>query len=217
MGQSIDRRVSVSSMPKLFSIRPGIKLKGREFKGLRGWAGKPFHPPFTDFPIVGYILAGVFDALSFLLGDRPGNIPRDLYVTATFVMTAGAVLSVATILTGFWDWWKGIDREKSGPLGKAKHTQVWRTINWHATVMVVVTAIVVVNLIMRWTNYDAASAGLVVMVLSVIAALLVSYGSFYGGELVFDFQFNVESLEGSTAWDETETDQLPADKPQSDW
>jgi hypothetical protein len=53
--------------------------------------------------------------------------------------------------------------------------------------------------------------------MSVFAALLVSFGSLYGGELVYDFQFNVESLEGSTAWDETEADQLPADRPQSEW
>lgn len=124
-------------------------------------------------------------------------------------MTGGAIASVATIVTGFWDWWKGIDREKSGPLGEAKHTQVWRTINWHATVMVVVSAVVVVDLILRWTNYGVQSAGLAVTVLSVAAALLVSFGSFYGGELVFDVQFNVESLDGSTAWDETEADQMP--------
>ncbi len=204
-------------MAKLFSVRPALTLKGREFKGLRGWAGKPFHPPFTDFPIVGYIFAGIFDALSFLLGDRPGDLPRDLYIAATYALTGGAIVSVVTIVTGFWDWWKGIDREKSGPLGKAKHTQVWRTINWHATVMLVVSAVVVVDLILRWTDYGAPSAGLMVMVLSIAAALLVSFGSFYGGELVFDFQFNVESLEGSTVWDETEKDQLPADRPQSEW
>lgn len=39
-------------MTRLFSIKPSITLKGREFRGLRGWAGKPLHPPLTDFPIV---------------------------------------------------------------------------------------------------------------------------------------------------------------------
>ena len=204
-------------MAKLFSIRPALTLKGREFKGLRGWTGKPFHPPFTDFPIVGYIFAGIFDVLSFLLADRPGDVPRDLYIAATYTLTGGAIVSAATIVTGFWDWWKGIDRDNSAPLGRAKHTQVWRTINWHATVMMVVSAIVIVDLILRWSNYDASSSDLTIMLLSVVAALLVSFGSFYGGELVFDFQFNVESLEGSTAWDETEKDQFPADRPQSEW
>lgn len=40
----------------------------------------------------------------------------------------------------------------------------------------------------------------------------VAYGATYGGELVFDYQFNVQSLEGSTVWDETEDDELPSRK-----
>ena len=39
----------------------------------------------------------------------------------------------------------------------------------------------------------------------------------YGGSLVYDYQFNVESLDGSTAWDETERDQLPAEHTKSGW
>src|SRR2546423_1167222 len=36
---------------RIFSFRPSLTLRGRTFKGLRGWAGKPFHPPLTDVPI----------------------------------------------------------------------------------------------------------------------------------------------------------------------
>ena len=46
-----------------FSVRPTLTLTGRTFKGLRGWSGKPLHPPLTDFPIVAYVLAAVFDVL----------------------------------------------------------------------------------------------------------------------------------------------------------
>ncbi len=57
-------------------------------------------------------------------------------------MVGGLHRGLRAALTGFMDWWKGIPRDrKSGPIGKAKHTQVWRTINWHATVMLAVTAI----------------------------------------------------------------------------
>jgi hypothetical protein len=28
-----------------FSFRPAVTLRGRQFKGLRGYAGKPLHPP----------------------------------------------------------------------------------------------------------------------------------------------------------------------------
>jgi len=54
-------------MAKLFSIKPGITLRGRTFKGLRGWSGKPMHPPLTDFPIVAYVLVAVFDVISYVI------------------------------------------------------------------------------------------------------------------------------------------------------
>ena len=50
-----------------FSVRPTLTLKGRKFKGLRGWSGKPTHPPLTDFPIVAYIFVAVFDVVSSTL------------------------------------------------------------------------------------------------------------------------------------------------------
>ena len=56
-----------------------------------------------------------------------------------------------------------------------------------------------------------------VLVLSLVAALVVATGATYGGSLVYDYQFNVESLEGSTVWDETEQDQLPDDHRGSSW
>lgn len=204
-------------MTRLFSIKPGMTYRGRAFKGIRGFAGKPFHPPLTDFPIAAYIFTAAFDVLSYLLSGR-GSVAHDLYAAGTYTMLGGFIVSLGTVATGFWDWWKGIDRDsKSGPLGKAKHTQVWRTINWHATVMATATVVVVVDLLLRWQELDAAYSDLATMLLSIVAAILVSFGSLYGGELVFDFQFNVESLDKSTAWDETEVDQTPQSKPQSNW
>jgi uncharacterized membrane protein len=182
-------------MARLFSIKPGMTLKGREFRGLRGWAGKPTHPPLTDFPIVCYVLAAVFDVISYARGSR------DFFVAATYVIVAGAIVSLGTALTGFWDWWKGM----------AKHTQVWRTANWHMAVMLTVTAIVVVDIVVRLERFGAGSSDGLTTILSVLAGLLVSYGATYGGSLVFDYQFNVESLEGKTVWDETEADQNPGE------
>ncbi len=190
-------------MARLFSIKPGITFKGREFRGLRGWAGKPLHPPLTDFPIACYVLAAVFDVISYLTGSR------DFFVAATYVVVAGALVSVATALTGFWDWWKGLERV---PSGRAKHNQVWRTANWHMAVMLTVTAIVLLDIGLRLAQFDEAYPRFSTLVLSVLAAALVAYGATYGGSLVFDYQFNVETLEGSTVGDETEKDQLPGDK-----
>ncbi|MDP8956818.1 MAG: DUF2231 domain-containing protein [Actinomycetota bacterium] len=205
-------------MPRIFSFRPSITLKGRKFRGVRGWAGKPSHPPFTDFPIAAYMLAAAFDLISyFASGGEPGSsVARDAFAAATYVTIGGAVLSVAAAITGFWDWWKGIERDTStGWLGKAKHTQVWRTINTHATIMVTATVLVLIEIIVRLSQYDQGYTGLFVLILSVLVGLLVFWGSFYGGELVYDYQFNVEPLEGSSVWEESERDEMPGEGPQA--
>jgi uncharacterized membrane protein len=198
-------------MARLFSIKPSLTLKGREFRGLRGWAGKPSHPPLTDFPIVCYVLAAIFDVISYV--GPSGSVARDFFVSGTYIIIAGAIVSLGTALTGFWDWWKGMERQPStGFPGKAKHTQVWRTANWHMAVMLTVTGIVIADIIVRLLQSDVGHANFSTMILSILAGVLVSYGATYGGSLVYDYQFNVETLDGSTAWDETEIDQTPADK-----
>jgi uncharacterized membrane protein len=200
-------------MTRLFSVKPSLTFKGREFRGLRGWAGKPSHPPLTDFPIVCYVLVAIFDIISYV--GPSGSVARDFFVSGTYIIIAGAIVSLGTALTGFWDWWKGMERQPStGFPGKAKHTQVWRTANWHMVVMLTVTGIVIADIIVRLIQSDAGRAHFSTMILSILAGVLVSYGATYGGSLVYDYQFNVETLDGSTAWDETETDQMPADKAQ---
>ncbi|MGZ8637620.1 MAG: DUF2231 domain-containing protein [Actinomycetota bacterium] len=193
---------------RLFSIRPGITIAGRTFKGIRGWAGKPSHPPLTDFPIVCYVLAAAFDVISFVAEDG-SDVARDFYRAGTFVIVAGLIVSLGTVLTGFWDWWKGLERDRSsGPIGRASHTQVWRTANWHMAIMLTVTAIVIGDVALRVSDFQGSVSALVA-VLSILAALLVALGAAYGGAMVFDYQFNVEPLKGSTVWNETEVDQLP--------
>lgn len=198
-------------MPRLYSIRPALSLRGRKFRGIRGWAGKPTHPPLTDFPIVCYVLAAAFDVISFIAGSDEGStVARDFFRAGTYVLIAGAIVSLATALTGFWDWWKGLEREpNTGPIGRAKHTQVWRTANWHATVMLTVTAIVIVDVVVRLAQWNDGSASVLVTILSVVAAALVAFGALYGGALVYEYQFNVEPLKGSPVWDETEEDHVP--------
>jgi uncharacterized membrane protein len=204
-------------MAKLFSIKPAVTFRGRSFLGVRGWSGKPAHPPLTDFPIVSYVLVAAFDVISFIArGSHPGAA-RDAFVAGTYVVIAGGIVSLGAALTGFWDWWKSIERQPgTGPIGKAAHTQVWRTVNWHATVMITVTLIIVADILVRLSQFHQHAASLAVMVLSVVAGVLVVYGAAYGGSLVFDDAFNVESQDGSTVWSETERDELPADRPPTD-
>ncbi|MEA2517399.1 MAG: hypothetical protein QOG16_1237 [Actinomycetota bacterium] len=206
-------------MPKLFSIKPSLTIKGRKFKGLRGWAGKPFHPPLTDIPIAAYILGAVFDVLSVLFKEdmppshvmsHPGegvdlmpmgasSFSHDMWRAATFVFVAGLIVSIPTALTGFWDWLK------STPKG----TQARRTANWHMAVMLTTTALVTLNVIWRLVIDDQAYTPTTLTVLSVVVAGLVSFGALYGGSLVYEMGFNVETAGDSPVWHESETDVYP--------
>jgi uncharacterized membrane protein len=207
-------------VPRIYSFKPSITLKGRKFRGLRGWAGKPAHPPFTDFPIAAYVFAAAFDVISYFAGkgseDGVSSLAHDAFAAATYVTIGGALVSLVAAITGFWDWWKGIERDTStGWLGRAKHTQVWRTINTHATIMVTATVLVLIEIVIRLSQYGDGYTSLPVLILSVIVALLVSWGSLYGGELIYDYQFNVEPLEGSNVWEESERDEMPGEAPQA--
>jgi uncharacterized membrane protein len=198
-------------MARLFSIRPTWSFKGRRFRGfLRGFSGKPFHPPLTDFPIVCYSLAVVFDLIS-IVSDHTDPKAHDFFAAATFVMVSGFIVSLGTALTGFMDWWKGIPRDRrSGWLGRAKHTQVWRTINWHATVMLAVTAITLVDILLRVGNFDEGQTTGLWLVLSLMAGGLVLFGAAYGGTVVYEYGFNVENVD--EVWNESEEDHVPAPK-----
>jgi uncharacterized membrane protein len=186
-------------MHRRFSIRPTLALRGRQFKGLRGFSGKPSHPPLTDFPIAAYVFAAVFDVISRLAGDD-STIGRDFFVSATHVIVAGAAVSIFTALTGFWDWLRSTE----------PGTQARRTANWHMAVMVTVTVIVVLDVVIRvaqWNDHVATTP--LVMALSVIAGVLAGFGAMYGGTLVFDYGFNVETAGDSPVWHPAETDVLP--------
>ena len=188
-------------MPRVFSIKPTLTIRGRKFKGLRGWAGKPSHPPLTDIPVTAYIFAAVFDLISFF---TEGSTSRNFFVAATYVLIGGLIVSIPTALTGFWDWLK------STP----KHTQAWRTANFHMAVMLTVTAIVLVDVLVRLGDFDTADqTGGLPLVLSLLAGGLVSLGAAYGGSLVYDYGFNVETAGDHPVWHESETDVLPGDKP----
>jgi uncharacterized membrane protein len=185
-------------MARRFSIRPTLTIRGREFKGLRGFAGKPLHPPLTDIPIAAYLLAAVFDVVSYGAGPTD-SVGRDFYVSATHVIIAGAIVSLATALTGFWDWLRSTE----------PGTQARRTANWHMAVMLTVTAIVLTDIAIRLDQWHHPSASGIVLALSLLAGSLVAFGAAYGGALVFDYGFNVETAGDSPVWHESEHDVLP--------
>jgi uncharacterized membrane protein len=181
-----------------FSFRPALTFRHRTFKGLRGFAGKPFHPPLTDFPVAAYIFGAAFDVIAVL--GRHHDWARDFFRAGTYTFIAGAAVSVLAALTGFWDWLRSTE----------KGTQARRTANAHAWIMIVVTAMALSDIALRLASYDVRSyPNLATLVLSVVVAALVGIGATFGGSLVFDYGFNVETAGDSPVWHVSERDVLP--------
>ncbi len=167
-------------MARFFSFRPGLELRGRQFKWLRGFSGKPLHPPLTDVTVGAYVIGPALDVIAFLFGGS--EWASDLYKAGGYVLLFGAVSSLVTVLTGFADW-----------LAMEKGTQIRRMINAHAWTMVAMTAFVVADLLVRYLaeGYYGEPRGLVALLGLVILAL-VTIGGTLGGSLTYDWGFNVE-------------------------
>jgi uncharacterized membrane protein len=180
-----------------FSFRPSVTMSGRKNRGLRGLAGKPLHPPLTDIPITAYLFVAVFDILSIALQSTYPVAARQLYVVGLWLLLGAAGASVLAALTGWADW------HRSSEPG----TQARRTINAHAITMITVTVLALVDLAVRGLAYpDDAHAPVVIVVLSVVVALLVSFGATIGGSLVYDYGFNVETAGDHPVWHHSEVD-----------
>jgi uncharacterized membrane protein len=116
------------------------------------------------------------------------------------VFIAGAVVSVLAALTGFWDWWRSSE----------PGTQARRTINTHAWTMIAVTVLALVDIVVRLAQYHTRSATPApVLILSIVVAVLVAFGSLYGGALVYEYGFNVETSGDHPVWHRSEEDVFP--------
>ena len=174
-----------------FSFRPALTLRGRTFKGLRGWAGKPL----TDIPVGAYMVAAALDVIS--VAGQNEHWARDFYRAGTFILVAGGAVSLLAALTGFWDWLRSTEAG----------TQARRTANAHAVTMLTVTVLVLANIATRILVYPGHQYTPVVpLVLSLVAAFLTVIGGTLGGSLAFDYGFNVETAGDSPVWHKSETD-----------
>ena len=75
-----------------------------------------------------------------------------------------------------------------------------------------VTTLALVDIGLRLNAYDTRThPSIAILVLSVVVAVLVAVGATFGGSLVFDYGFSVETAADSPAWHPSETDVFPGD------
>ena len=189
---------------KRFSFRPALELRGRTFKGLRGFSGKPAHPPLTDVTVGAYTIGPVLDLAAFVFRDSGWS--GAAHVAGSMVLLLGAISSVATAATGFADW-----------LTTEKGTQMRRMVNAHAWTMIALTAVVLAGLWYRYlaaggAHYGQPDAG--GALLSLVILGLVTLGGTIGGSITYDFGFNVETASDNHVYHRSEHDIVhPHDEP----
>lgn len=188
----------------MFSFRPALEFRGRKFKGVRGFAGKPSHPPLTDVTVGAYTIAPLLDVIAYLF--RSSEWAPEAHKASAMVLLIGAISSLVTVATGFADW-----------LNTEKGTQMRRMANAHAWTMVVMTLFVLGNLFYKFLAQGGEHYGnpdLLGVILSVIVLALVTIGGTVGGSMTYDFGFNVETASDNHVYHVSEHDIIhPHDKP----
>lgn len=149
---------SPSGETRLWSLRE--LLQGRPID-------RPIHPMLVHFPIAFSIGALGLDVLS-RLGRFPAAPPA-----ATWLIMAGLTGVVGAAITGLAD-----RAEMAG--GKVR-----RMANRHALVQVAFAIVLLANLVVRWSDRNAAESEVLWIVLGVVAFLVVTVGADIGGRMVY--------------------------------
>ena len=145
---------------------------------------RPFHPPFTDFPVAAYVFAAAFDVISAIGGPRHSSWAAQFWHAGTFVLVAGLCLCLLTMLTGFADLVR-FSGYRPGAM---------RTIVTHVVVMAGVFMIGSGDVAWRLAGYHSqASTPAGILIVSLAAAAGVCLGAAHGGKLVFRYGVGVQA------------------------
>jgi uncharacterized membrane protein len=146
-------------------------------------ADRAFHPPFTDFPVAAYVFAAAFDVISAIGGPHRAWALQ-FWHAGTFVLVAGLILCLVTMLTGFADLVRFSGYQRGAT----------RTIVMHVAVMAGVFMIGSGDIAWRLSEYHSqGSTPAGILVVSLAAATGVCIGAAHGGSLVFRYGVGVRA------------------------
>jgi uncharacterized membrane protein len=143
---------------------------------VKGWPGKPSHPPLTDVSIGAYT-AGVV----MLLAGKAGLETSQMAVGAQIAISIGLLVTVPTALTGLLDW-----------LGIEKGTPYRTIATIHLFTMVTATVLFALTWLAQRPGYEAEEVKTLGLILGLVAEGVLAAGGYLGGSLVF--VYGVRSL-----------------------
>jgi uncharacterized membrane protein len=142
---------------------------------IKGWTGKPSHPPLTDASIGAYTVGVVMLILGALDVEQ-----REMAHGALLAIGGGLALALPTALTGLLDW-----------LDLPKGTPVKRTATLHLLVMLSATVLFALTFLIHLDGYRDGEVTTGAWVLGLSAEAVLALGGWVGGTLVFVYGLRV--------------------------
>ncbi len=136
---------------------------------IKGWPGKPSHPPLTDATIGAYTVG-----VAMLVFGAFGVLEDGMAHGSLLAIGGGLAVAVPTALTGLLDW---LDIPKRTP------TRTIATI--HLLTMLTATAVFAVAFLTQINGYDDGEIRTIALVAGLIAEALLVAGGYLGGTMVF--------------------------------
>lgn len=142
---------------------------------LKGWPGKPSHPPLTDASIGAYTVG-----VAMLVLGALGVEEEPMAHGALLAIGGGLALAAPTALTGLLDW---LDIPKATP------TRTTATV--HLLAMVTATVLFAVTFLAQLDGYDEGRVETLAVVAGLAAQAVLTLGGYIGGSIVFVYGVRV--------------------------
>src|SRR3954453_23480148 len=149
---------------------------------IKGWAGKPSHPPLTDASIGAYTVGVVMLVLGAL-----GVEKEQMAHGSLLAISGGLALALPTALTGLLDW---LDM----PGGTARKTIA----TTHLLVMLTATLVFAGTWLAQLDGYKHDEVKTLAWILGLVGEGLLTVGGYLGGSLVFIFGTRVLKRQDAT-------------------
>ena len=142
---------------------------------VKGWPGKPSHPPLTDASIGAYTVG-----VAMLVLGALGVEEEQMAHGALLAIGGGLALALPTALTGLLDW-----------LDIPKGTPVRTTATIHLLTMLTATVVFALTFVAQLDGYDDGQVEALPLALGLAAEALLTAGGFIGGTIVFHYGVRV--------------------------
>jgi uncharacterized membrane protein len=142
---------------------------------LKGFPGKPLHPPLTDASIGSYTVG-----VAALIAGKAGLQTPEMAHAALIAISFGLVVAAPTAITGLLDW---LDLEKGSPARQVA------TI--HLFMMGTTTVLFAITWLLQRPGYNAGEIRIGGLIAGLVAFVFLAVGSNIGGANVFVYGIRV--------------------------